>query len=103
MKIDRLSHAYHMFIRWVITSQIVNGISVAKACLVARGFENPEVKGRQILQRQIIPSKKWKCRISDVKTAFLKEKQLDRDIYIKPPKEAETTSLWKLNKIVFMG
>ena len=41
----------------------------------------------------------------DVKTAFHQGKQLhvDRDTYIKPPKEAETTSLWKLNKIVFMG
>ena len=38
--------------RWVVTSQILNGISVAKARLVARGFENSEVKGRQILQRQ---------------------------------------------------
>ena len=67
----------------VVTSQILNGISVAKARLVARGFENSEVKGRQILQRQIISSKKWKCRIIDVKMAFLqKQLHVDRDTYI---------------------
>ena len=62
--------------------QMGDNITNAKACLVARAFENPEVKGRQILQRQIIPSKKWKCRMLDVKTAFHQGKQLhvDRDI-----------------------
>ena len=82
----------------------MNSISVPKARLVARGFEDSEVKGSQtdspICSKEsirivlaIIASKKWKCRMFDVKTAFLKEKQLDRDIYIKPPKEAEKTSL----------
>lgn len=98
--------------RWVITSKVVNGVSVAKARLVARGFEDSEVKGRQTdsptcskesirVVLAIIASKKWKCQMLDVKTAFLQGKQLERDIYIKPPTEAETTCLWKLNKCVY--
>ena len=98
--------------RWVITSKVVNGISIAKACLVARGFEDSEVKGRQTdsptcskesirIVLAIIASKEWKSRMLNVKTAFLQGKQLDRDVYIKPPREAETTSLWKLRKCVY--
>ena len=37
----------------------------------------------------------------DVKTAFLQGKPLERDVYIKPPKEAKTSGLWKLKKCVY--
>ena len=90
----------------------MNGISIAKAHLVARGFEDSEVKGRQTdsptcskesihIVLAIIASKGWKCRMLDVKTAFLQGEQLDRNVYIKLPKEAETTSVWKLRKCVY--
>ncbi|XP_057290731.1 uncharacterized protein LOC130613397 [Hydractinia symbiolongicarpus] len=42
------------------------------------------------------------CHTLDVKTAFLQGNQIDREVIIKPPKEANTTGvLWKLNKVVY--
>ena len=37
----------------------------------------------------------------DIKTAFLQGKPLNRDVFIKPPKEAKTTNLWMLKKYVY--
>ena len=98
--------------RWVITSKVVKGTAVTKARLVARGFEDAEIGDRQTdsptcsresirLVLSMIASKKWKCNMMDVKTAFLQGKPLERDIYIKPPKEAKTSGLWKLKKCVY--
>ena len=88
--------------RWVITSKVVKGTPVTKARLVARGFEDAEIRDRQTdsptcskesiqLVLSMIASKKWKCNVMDVKTAFLQGKPLQRDVYIKPPKEANTS------------
>ena len=75
--------------RWVVTSKVVKGTAVTKARLVARGFEDYEIGNRQTdsptcskesirLVLSIIASKKWKCKVMDVKTAFLQGKPLDR-------------------------
>ena len=37
----------------------------------------------------------------DIKSAFLQGHLLKRPVYIKPPKEAGTEKLWKLNKCVY--
>ncbi len=49
----------------------------------------------------LMSSKEWKCSTLDVKTAFLQGNPLERDIYLKPPKEAKTHNIWKLNKAVY--
>ena len=49
----------------------------------------------------IIASKNWPIKTLDVKNAFLQSETITRDIYVLPPKEAETVSLWKLNKPVY--
>ena len=43
----------------------------------------------------------WNLSSIDIKTAFLQGKKIDRTIIIKPPKEAQTNKLWKLNKCVY--
>ena len=45
----------------------------------------------------------WKCNSIDVKAAFLQGSHLDRDVYLRPPKEADNSAgiLWKLNKCVY--
>ena len=48
-----------------------------------------------------IASHKWKLNSIDVKTAFLQGKNIERDVFVKPPKEAATSKLWKLNKCVY--
>ena len=37
----------------------------------------------------------------DIKSAFLQGKSIERDVFIKPPKEANTNKLWKLNTTVY--
>ena len=90
---------HYVSCRWVLSSKVVNGKSVTKARLVARGFEDSGISGRPTdsptcskesvrMMLSILASKRWKCRMLDVKTAFLQGNPLDRNIYIKPPREA---------------
>ena len=44
----------------------------------------------------------WNCHSLDMKTVFLQGNQIDRDIFIKPPKEANVQgSMLKLNKVIY--
>ena len=51
----------------------------------------------------IIASSKWLCWSIDLKSAFLQNKNIDRVVYVKPPKEADCqdTTLWKLNTTTY--
>ena len=49
----------------------------------------------------IASSKKWRINFVDVQSAFLQGENISRDIYIIPPKEANTNKLWKLIKPVY--
>ena len=42
----------------------------------------------------------WKINTMDIRTAFLQGNSIERDVYLKPPKEAHTKKLWKLNTTV---
>ena len=89
--------------RWVIT----NKDGQAKARLVVRGFEedfilprdSPTVgKGAMRTVLAIASSTKWVVKTTDIKSAFLQGKELDRDVYIRPPRESQIPSnmIWKL-------
>ena len=45
--------------------------------------------------------KEWGCKVLGIETAFLQGNELKRGIYLKPPKEAKTQGMWKLNKAVY--
>ena len=49
----------------------------------------------------LIASNKWKVLAIDVKTAFLQGKQIERTVYLQPPKEAKTNKIWRLQKCVY--
>ena len=96
--------------RWVCTEkETVEGIT-DKARLVARGFEDNEITRKdsptcaKAHLRTIIAiaaSNGWKLKSLDVKAAFLQGSKMTRDVYIKPPPEAQTDKLWKLQKCVY--
>ena len=44
----------------------------------------------------IIAVKHWKIYTLDVKSAFLQGNAINRDVFIKPPREATTENIWKL-------
>ena len=79
----------------------------AKARLVVRGFEenyivprdSPTVgKGAMSTVLAIAASMKWVIKTTDIKSAFLQGKELDREVYLRPPVESHTPSniIWKL-------
>ena len=98
--------------RWVITEKYKEGERYIKARLVARGFEEVEMEkirkdsptcGKDSLRLclTIMASMGWQINSLDVKAAFLQGSPIERDVYIVPPKEANTYKLWKLKKTVY--
>ena len=99
-------------VRWVLTKKIKNGEEVKKARLVARGYEE---NGNNIRKESptcykeslriaimIIASLDWQIHSMDIKSAFLQGNKLEREIYLKPPKEANVKGkLWRLNRCVY--
>ena len=97
-------------LRWVIKPKIVDGVSSVKARLCARGFEesqnyrtdSPTCSREGIrIALTLISSNSWKVNALDIKTAFLQGRPIEREVYVLPPKEAETDKIWKLNKTVY--
>ena len=95
-------------VSWVLTD---NG-EKRKARLVARGFEEEPLRsesthsptGRKESLRllfSIVASMNWTIKAIDITSAFLQGQQIDRLVYLVPPKEADGKNvLWKLNKCV---
>ena len=49
----------------------------------------------------LIVANKWKIHSLDIKSVFLQGNKIDREICLKPPVEAGTSKLWKLNISVY--
>ncbi|XP_066913250.1 uncharacterized protein [Clytia hemisphaerica] len=97
-------------LRWVVTPKLIDGQPSVKARLVARGFEeiqnfktdSPTCSKEGLrLALTIIASNNWTLNSLDVKTAFLQGKEIDREVFVQPPKEANTKYLWRLSKTVY--
>ena len=97
----------HVTTTWVLTEK---GTEI-RARLTARGFmEDDEVpkdsptmhKSSLRIVLAIAAAKGWTIETSDIRSAFLQGNLLDRDVYVKPPKEAGLTGkLWKLYKCLY--
>ena len=94
--------------RWVVTYK-GDGI---KARIVARGFQeqqkvaadSPTVAKtavRSVLA--VAASQNWTIKTTDIKSAFLQGRDIDRDIFLKPPKESGEApgTLWRLKKSLY--
>ena len=99
--------------RWVCSLKETDKGIVPKARLVARGFEELNIQQLQKdsptcaseslrLLLSVICQNQWKVHSMDIKSAFLQGMELSRDIYIRPPPEADSKGvLWKLKKCVY--
>ena len=97
--------------RWVLTKKIKKGNIVYKARLVARGFEEDTLslktdsptccKDTLRLVFSLLSANRWSLHSIDIKSAFLQGLPLQREVYLKPPKCAKTTYIWKLLKSVY--
>ena len=82
-----------------------------KARLVIRGFEEDEQgpvdsptasKSSMKIFFAVCANNNWVCETMDIKAAFLQGKEIERDIYVKPPAEAKKEGIiWKLNKVAY--
>ena len=97
-------------VRWVCgMKSCKNSYIYPKSRLVAREFEednhnlNKESptcsKDSFRVINAIVTQKQWKLNTTDIKTAFLQGDELDREVYLYPPKEANTNRIWKLKKM----
>ena len=97
-------------LRWVLKEKITGETRTMKARLCARGYEEEQnfCTHSPTCSREgfrfaacIIAGNKWNLNSLDVKTAFLQGKNIERTVYVRPPKEAMTTKVWKLKKCVY--
>ena len=83
-----------------------------RARLVARGFEEETIiqtdspcigKSAMRIFLTIASSRCWIVKTTDIKSAFLQGKSLDRDVYLIPPRESDVQEnyLWKLNHCIY--
>ena len=95
-------------VRWVVTKKSDGSV---KARLVALGYQESASEIRKDsptcnrdsvrLLLTLVVEQGWMLQHIDVQTAFLQGKKITRDVFIVPPKEAETWKLWKLNKCMY--
>ena len=96
-----------MGLKWVIKPKIIDGKDDIKARLVCKGnlecetfrkdsptYSKPAIRLCSVL----ISSHRWNLESLDVKCAFLQSDHIERDIYVKPPKESKTNKIWHLKK-----
>ena len=98
-------------VRWVVTEKIKNNRRIVKARLVARGFEEENkdfrtdsptcAKETLRIMLMLIGSYSWQCNSLDIKSAFLQGNAIEREVFVKPPKQFEDGKLWKLCKTVY--
>ena len=83
-----------------------------KTRFLARGFEEKNLiqrdsptasKGAMRILLTIAASKQWVIKTTDIKSAFLQGKELNRNVYLKPPKESEALYgiIWKLKHCLY--
>ena len=100
-------------VHWVCSLKTTESGIKPKARLVARGFEEQSdsiekesptcSKDAMRTMLSLINKNGWKLSSLDIKTAFLQGEKIDRDVYLRPPKEAKCDPgiVWKLHKCVY--
>lgn len=98
--------------RWIITEKVVGEEKRVKARLVARGFEEDSsllVKDSPTCSRESLrllfltaSMMSWELQSIDVTAAFLQGDPIEREIYLRPPKDVcPDESVWRLNRCIY--
>lgn len=97
-------------LKWVVRPKIIEKIPSYKARLVCKGYQDlAEVrKDSPACLREgvrialaVMSTSKWKVRSIDVRCAFLQGEPIERNVYVVPPKEANTSNIWQLKKTIY--
>ena len=98
--------------KWVFTEKEKDGQFSTKARLVARGFEEDSSQmkidsptcSKQSLRMLFLTAatKRWAIKSIDIASAFLQGNAIEREVYLRPPKEyAVEGQVWKLNRCIY--
>ena len=110
---EEVKHANQktMSCRWIITEKVKNDKKVFKAQLVCRGFEeealvdaeSPTTRKQSVrLFLTITAMFKWQVKSLDIKAAFLQSEQIDREIFLRPPRDIKKQGIiWRLKKPLY--
>ena len=101
-----------MTVRWVVTLKLINGEEQTKARLVARWFEDDTsslrtdsstcMKDSVRLLLAVTASNSCSLNSIDIKTAFLRGNPKERELCLRPSKEAnQSEKPWRLKKAVY--
>ena len=103
-------HQQKLSTTWVGTQKTKDGQTITKARLVVRGYEEEEneradsptcSKENIRLMLAIAVSNTWTVKSLDIKAAFLQGKQIERELFVMPPKEVRKEGyIWKLKEVV---
>ena len=97
---------------WILTEKVTEGKTTIKARLTVRGdqedttsvrTDSPTVRRSNInLLLLVVARQKFKGKSQDIGSAFLQSVPINREVFIKPPKERRIPGvIWKLNKTVY--
>ena len=95
----------------MVTEKVTDGNKIVKARLVIQGFQEEQItradsptcsKDNMRLLLAVSLARGWVIHSLDVKAAFLQGREIERDVYIKTPKEANSNKpIWRLRKVVY--
>ena len=98
--------------RWIITEKVKDDKTVVKARLVARGFEEDSTQfkkdsptcTRESLRIAFMtaPLMKWELNTLDISAAFLQGNEIEREVYLQPPRDVCPQGyVWKLKRCIY--
>ena len=98
--------------RWVITEKLKKGKKKKRAQLVVRGYEENTSKlrkdsptcGRECLLLVFITAvlMSWKIQSIDITAAFLQGGLLEREVYLRPPRDVcPKENVWRLKRCIY--
>ena len=98
--------------RWIMTEKIKNDERIVKARLVARGFEEDSTHlkkdsptcTRESLRMAFLtaPLMNWELNTIDITAAFLQGNEMQRELYLQPPRDAcPSEFMWKLKRCIY--
>ena len=103
--------------RWVLTWRVAGGVKTVKACLAAKGYQDPDLKDGLVETPGCVSLRSpnlevislaalrcWRLWVLDIKDAFLQEDGFVRDVFIQSPPEwlsGDSRRVWKLNAPVY--
>ena len=96
-------------LNWILTDKVIDGKPDIKARLCVRGdleahsnlrTDSPTIHKTNIkIFLLVAAAKNWVVKTADIRSAFLQGKDLDRDVFVQPPRERKVKGiLWKMIK-----